>query len=720
MVGRTISHYRIVSQLGAGGMGIVYAAEDHRLGRSVALKFVPDDLAKDPQALERLRIEARTASALNHANICTIYDIDEHEGRPFIVMELLKGQTLRDRLVAGPFKIHEIVDIGIQIADALDWAHANGVIHRDIKPANLFLVDRRQVKIVDFGLAKLLPRQPPSVSTSAPTADLTAPGVTLGTVAYMSPEQVTGEELDSRTDIFSVGVVLYECVTGHQPFLGKTSAVVLSAILNKAPVAPVVFNPELPLRLQEVINNCLEKDRELRYQHADGLRADLRRIKRDLESGQSGVMRAVGVHALDGPTPPIVSSTNVPASAAKTESTRAHAQPLEPAGVRRSSFRTAVVVWVVIGVVLAAAGSYLVWRRAPQSTVAVVRDPSETLIQRQLESATANLRAKNYRAALSLSEQVLQSVPDRADAIRIRDEARAVVARFDEAVARATALLDVGDADAATAAIDAARSIDPAAPVVNELSARLVNQYKSRAEAARKGSPAQSAPALVIPPQRQASNDAGRRAANDAERRESPRPAPPAEPLSSTPPAAPPTPAAPPPAPATPAVPSNSGTQPAVTPPPAPSTSIVPPKPVQPEPSPAVSEPVAPSNAPSARRETAAPVSPANEDEDAAIRRVVATYARAIETKDLALFRSVKPNMSAQEQQRIEEGFRAVSSQRVTIMILAIDRRGQEASVRLRRRDTIDAGGRQQTSETQQTMTMTRSGATWVIREIGR
>jgi serine/threonine protein kinase len=722
MVGQTISHYRIVSQLGAGGMGVVYAAEDHRLGRSVALKFVPDDLARDQQALERLRGEARTASALNHPNICTIYDIDDHEGRPFIVMELLKGQTLRDRLAAAPLRIHEIVDLGIQIADALDWAHANGVIHRDIKPANLFLVDRGHVKIVDFGLAKLLSRQPSSLAPDAPTitasADLTAEGVTLGTVAYMSPEQVTGEELDGRTDIFSFGVVLYECVTGHQPFTGKTSAVVLSAILNKAPVAPMVFNPELPIRLQEAITNCLEKDRELRYQHASDLRADLRRAKRDLESGQTGVMRAVSVHAPDEPFPPSASSTHVPASTAKTQPMPAPAPTPGPIGVRRSSFNGAIAVVVAIGVMLAGAASYWLWRRAPQPAVVVGGGPTDALIQSRLESAAANLRSKNYGAALSQAEEVLQSAPDRAEAIRIRDEARATIARFDGAIAKATALLDAGDADAASAAIDAARVIDPAAPVVSELSARMVNQFKARADAARKGSSAQLAPP-VNPPQR-SPGDAGRRASSDAARPESPRPAAPAEPLNSAAQAAPPTPVAPPAAAAAPGASSSSGPQPVSPPPPASSTSIAPAPPVQPAPAPAASEPVAPSNAASARRETTAPAPAASEDDDAAIRRVVATYAHAIETKDVALFRSVKPNMSPQEQRRIEEGFRAVSSQKVTINILGIERRGQDALVRLRRRDAIEAGGRLQTSETQQTMTLTRSGSAWVIREIGR
>src|SRR5262245_30545107 len=299
MLGRTISHYRITAQLGAGGMGVVYAGEDVRLGRAVALKFVPEDLT-DSRALQRLRGEARAASALNHPNICTIYDVGEYEGRPYLVMELLKGQTLRELLAHGPARFHQTVDIGIQVADALDAAHGAGIIHRDIKPANLFLMERGVVKILDFGLAKHLiderhehPSRTVVPSTTAEPEPLTVEGVTVGTVAYMSPEQVTGELLDGRTDLFSLGIVLYECVTGRRPFAGKTSAVILTAILNEAPVAPPVFNPQLPARLQDVITNCLEKDPELRYQDAAGWRADLKRVRRDLESGHSAAAKVV-------------------------------------------------------------------------------------------------------------------------------------------------------------------------------------------------------------------------------------------------------------------------------------------------------------------------------------------------------------------------------------------------------------------------------------------
>ena len=282
MIGKTFSHYQIVGRLGAGGMGIVYEARDDRLGRSVALKFVPDSVEEDETTLHRLRAEARTASLLSHPNICTVYDIDESEGRPFIVMELLRGESLRERLVSRPLRIHEVVELAIQTADALDYAHANGVLHRDIKPANLILIARGQVKIVDFGLAKLLQMQD---SSGTRGLDLTATGVTPGTVSYMSPEQISAHELDGRSDIFSFGVVLYECATGQKPFTGQP-LVVLAAILNQTPPAPGTLNTEIPPRLQDLILKCLEKDRELRYQSAGDLRADLLRVKRDLESGR--------------------------------------------------------------------------------------------------------------------------------------------------------------------------------------------------------------------------------------------------------------------------------------------------------------------------------------------------------------------------------------------------------------------------------------------------
>ena len=616
MIGRAVSHYRVLSALGSGGMGVVYLAEDERLGRQVALKFLPPESAASHQALERFRVEARAASSLSHPGICAIFDIGDDEGTPYIVMEALKGESLRDRINRGPLKVTDLLDIAIQLSDALDAAHAQGIIHRDIKPSNIFIGDKNRTKILDFGLAKLA-QSAGSISSGAATRalsasthrDLTMPGSALGTVSYMSPEQARGEEVDTRTDLFSLGVVLYEMATGIQAFGGSTQAIVFDAILNRTPHPITHINPLIPPRLESLIVTALEKDRELRHQHASDLEAELKRIRRDLESGSLAAATRTQV------TPAAEQrSTTTPATGSASAQTRSW-------------------IWAGVGAVvviaLAIAGFNL-WSDTA-SRVASAPVPAETPIAPTVPSP---------------------SLP-----------------------APTATPPDLGPPLIAPKPQESTTSTRPSQP------------QPARPTEPR---PQTSQPGVTPTPQ---------------------RPLPSPGPVTVTTPPPSPSPTLPPPpqtteapAPATPAqTPAPAAAQPQPTPATEPPATQLPPR------NAAAPPPPLPSTVP-----RTSPV----ESDDALVRGVLRTYERSIETKNVDLFRSVRPGLSAAEENRLRTSFSQIDSQQVDIVVEELRIEGRSATVRISRRDTIMSGGRRQTNSSRQTLRMEKAAGGWIITDI--
>jgi serine/threonine protein kinase len=621
MIGRAISHYRVLSSLGSGGMGVVYLAEDERLGRQVALKFLPPESAASHQALERFRVEARAASSLSHPGICAIFDIGDDQGTPYIVMEALKGESLRDRINRGPLKVQDLLDIAIQLADALDAAHAQGIIHRDIKPSNIFIGDKNRTKILDFGLAKLAQSAGPISSGAATRAlsasthrDLTMPGSALGTVSYMSPEQARGEDVDTRTDLFSLGVVLYEMATGIQAFGGSTQAIVFDAILNRTPHPITHINPSIPPRLEALIVTALEKDRELRHQHASDLEAELKRIRRDLESGSL-----------------VAASRTQVTPAAERRSTPA----TEAAPARGRSW-----LWLGVGalvVIALAFAGFNLWSDTA-SHVAVGPAPSQTPVVPPVQPSTTP-PAPTVTSPEPASPPVAPKPQDTAPTTR-------------------------------------------PTPQPQPQPARTTTEPRPQA----------SQPVVPPAPQRPPANIPAPGAVTGTTPTPSASPAlPPPPQTTETPPAQTPAPVVAQPQP------NPAAETPAAQPPPR--TASAPPTPL----------PSTPSTIP--------PTSPVESD-DALIRGVLRTYERAIETKNVDLFRSVRPGLSAAEENRLRTSFSQVDSQQVDIVVEDLRVDGRAATVRISRRDTIMSGGRRQTASSRQTLRLEKAAGGWIITDI--
>ena len=614
---------------------MVFVAEDTRLGRQVALKFLPVSSLGSSAALERFRLEARAASALSHPGICAIHDIGVHEGAPYIVMELVKGETLRDRIARGPLRVADVVDIGIQLADALAGAHAQGIVHRDIKPANIVVDEKLRPKLLDFGLAKFaggridssapddltLAASAPAVPPAGPPASpLTIAGTALGTVSYMSPEQARGEEVDARTDIFSLGVVLYEMVTGQQAFGGATTAVVFDAILNRAPVSPSVLKPDTPPRLVEAIHTALEKDRGLRYQHAEELEAELKRIRRDLQSGTTGTLpprpiAPVSADLLPAPGPP-------PA---------APAAPVGPAaGSGAADYdRGGGWKWVAFGLVIAAS-TY--WNSPLRRMFTPDQDVDASRAEQRLD-------ARDFRAALVEADAVLARDPDNADAMRVRNTARAQLGALETLASRVRSTVTAGDMPAATRALADAQALAPGDALVTELSVLVRSAAAPPATGNTAAAPARTA-------------EGG---APTAVQGAVPPPVPPAVAASGAAPA--------------PVAPATDG--PALTPPRA----------------------------------------------DVEIRRVLDVYRRAVSARDFNLFRSIYPEMTADEEQRFRANLGPGAPQPLVMRVEQLAVTGDTAEARLVFLDP--APGRPARPPLAQFVGLGRRESGWVIVRVG-
>ena len=633
MIGRAISHYRVLENLGSGGMGVVYLAEDGRLGRQVALKFLPPEASRDEITLERFRLEARAASSLSHPGICMVFDIGDDGGSPFIVMEALRGETLRERIKRGPMKVTEVLDLAIQLTDALDAAHSQGIIHRDIKPSNIFVGEKNRAKILDFGLAKLI--QPlrwghsgearATATISAADNQLTVPGSTLGTVSYMSPEQARGEEVDTRSDLFSLGTVVYEMATGAQAFGGSTPAAVLAAILIRPPAPIVDRNASIPPRLEEIIQKALEKDRDLRYQHAADLLADLKRLRRDIEINPSlSVVTRVASPATQAPvgqSPAPASSA--PASEAPTPAAPASHASVAPAPPSRpnQAWRYGVIAGAAL--VVGALGLTWAWRPRPEAPA----PSAQTSTQTPAHAAPASASPAGAIAAPAPGEP---EAP-RPSPLPATQPGAAPAAPPTRTAAEVRTPPAAGGQPAAPSP---ARSAQVSAPAATEAPAPPPPQFTP------------AAPGAVL---------SGVPLANESV------PAPP------------------------PSAPAPRSTVPAA------QARTTPP-------------------------ETAPPPAAAESDE-AAIRRTLGIYAAAIEKKDVALFRSVRPGLTAAEEARLRDSFRQIESQQVALDIEEIRVDGRTATVRLSRKDNLVVGGRRQTQNSRQVLRLEKAGTGWVISE---